>query len=89
MKTKINKNKSHAFNKDIYLLGSDSDGIKYWLEAPSWDCDRYWGFGYVETYTNNENPSLSKDIKSHSHIESSFMGKIDFYNQNNGRWEQS
>ena len=68
MKT-IKKQKSNAFNKDIYLLGEDKDGIKYWLEAPSWDCGWYWGFGYVETYTNNKNPSKSRDIMSHQHLD--------------------
>lgn len=72
----IAKQTSTAFRKDIYLLGTDTDGIKYWLEAPKWDCGWYWGFGYVETYTNNNNPSISKDINSHQHIDSSFMGKI-------------
>ena len=63
----MKKQKSHAFGKDIYLLGADSEGIYYWLEAPSWDCGWYWGFGYIETYTNNEKPALSKDIDSHQH----------------------
>ena len=45
------------------------DGEKIYLSAPSWDCDWYWGFGYIETYTNNNNPNKSKDIKSHQHAE--------------------
>lgn len=65
----MEKRKSHAFRKDVYLLGEDSDGIKYWLEAPSWDCGWYWGFGYVETYQNNREPSKARDIDSHSHFE--------------------
>ena len=24
------------------------DGEKVWLTPPSWDCDRYWGYGYIE-----------------------------------------
>lgn len=75
----INKQKNRAFGKDIYLLGEDEDGIKYWLEAPSWDCSWYWGFGYVKTYTNNKAPHLSKDINSHEHIDSSFMGQSEHY----------
>jgi hypothetical protein len=63
----INKRKSRAFGKDIYLIGQDEQGINYWLEAPSWDCGWYWGFGYIETYTNNECPEHSRDIDSHSH----------------------
>jgi len=76
MKNTLKKQESHAFRKDVYLLGQDKEGVKYWLEAPKFDCGWYWGFGYVETYTNNDNPSKAKDINSHSHIDSSFTGKI-------------
>lgn len=65
----MEKKKSFAFGKTIYLLGEDKNGIKYWLEEASWDCDWYWGFGYIETYTNNSNPSKSKDIQSHEHFD--------------------
>jgi len=37
-KNLISKQKSRAFGKDIYLIGEDKDGIKYWLEQPKWDC---------------------------------------------------
>lgn len=79
---KIAKQQNHAFGKDIYLLGVDSDNQNVWLEAPSWDCNWYWGFGYVERYTNNNKPHLSKDIISHTHIDSEFKktGKIDLNN---------
>jgi len=63
----LKKRKSNAFGKDIYLIGQDEQGINYWLEAPSWDCGWYWGFGYIETYTNNRYPERSRDINSHSH----------------------
>lgn len=77
MKTQIKKQINNAFGKDIYLLGEDKDGTKYWLEYAQWSCGWYWGFGYVETYTNNSKPHLSKDTNSHQHIESSFLGKQD------------
>lgn len=73
----IKKQKNHAFGKDIYLLGVDKWGQKNWLEAPSWDCNWYWGFGYVETYTNNKNPHLAKDISSHSHFDGLIFVKDD------------
>lgn len=63
----MEKQQSRAFGKEVYLLGADEDGIKYWLEAPSWDCGWYWGFGYIETYTSNNNPSTSRDINTHQH----------------------
>lgn len=65
--------KRDAFNNKIYLLGQDSDGVNYYLEAPSWDCGRYWGFGYIETYTNNNNPAKAKDIRSHQHFDTLFF----------------
>ena len=63
----LEKKSSHAFKNTVFLLGEDKYGIKYWLEAPSWDCDHYWGFGYIETYSYNNNPSTSRDINSHEH----------------------
>lgn len=69
----MKKQTTIAFKKKIYLLGADAEGTKYWLEAPSWDCDWYWGFGYVETYTNNDCPSRSRDINSHQHFDSLFL----------------
>lgn len=67
MKTQMKKQKTQAFGKNVYLLGQDKEGTLYWLEAPSWDCDWYWGFGYIETYTYNKRPGYSKDISSHQH----------------------
>ncbi len=69
------KHKSHAFGKDIYFLGQDSDGQNYWLEEPSWDCDWYWSVGYVETYTNNDHPDAARDIDSHQHFDG-LMGRL-------------
>lgn len=69
----LEKKTTTAFNKKIFLLGQDKEGTNYWLEAPSWDCGWYWGFGYIETYTNNRRPNIAKDISSHSHFDSMFM----------------
>lgn len=79
----IEKKVSRVFGKDVYLFGEDANGVLYWLESPSWDCSWYWGFGYIETYTNNKNPQISKDINSHQHF-SGFVGeqqKYDFEKQ--------
>lgn len=73
----MKKKTAMAFGrKKVYLLGKDLDGTMYWLETPSWDCNWYWGFGYVETYTFNSRPDKSHDIRSHQHIDSSFIGKV-------------
>lgn len=61
------------FKKKCYLLGKDKDGINYWLEEPSWDCDWYWGLGYIETYTNNRCPAKSRGVQSHQHFDSLFL----------------
>lgn len=77
---KINKKTSVAFGKKIYLLGIDNDNRLVWIEAPKWDCGWYWGFGYIERYTNNKNPSKAKDIESHSHFQGEIVGQQEFYN---------
>ena len=61
------------FGKKCYLLGQDEDGTNYFLEAATWDCKWYWGGGYVETYTCNSNPVLSRDIDSHQHFDGLFF----------------
>jgi len=63
----MNKRTEEAFGKKIYLLGKNKYDENVWLEAPSWDCNHYWGFGYLETYTNNNNPQNARDITSHTH----------------------
>ena len=66
----MKKEKNFAFNKTIWLLGKRrEDGRNVYLEEPSWDCGWYWGFGFLQTYTNNNAPHLAKDIYSHSHFD--------------------
>lgn len=67
------KRKTCAFGKDIYLLGKDSNGTMYWLEAANWYCNWYWSGGYVETYTNNKSPERARDINSHQHFDGLFF----------------
>lgn len=73
----MKKQKSYAFGKDIYLLGKDNDDTTYWLEAAKWDCDWYWGGGYIETYTNNRHPEKARDIRSHQHFDGLFFNKYE------------
>ena len=73
--------KKFAFNKfghKYYLLGTDKEGIKYFLKEAHWDCDWYWGGGYVETFSNNRDPVCSRDIDSHHHFNYMFLT----YNKN-------
>lgn len=69
----MKKKKTHAFNKDVYLLGADKSGTYYWLEQAKFECGWYWGLGYVETYTNNKNPGWARDINSHQHFDWLFL----------------
>ena len=71
--TKMNKKKVHVFGKDYYLLGCDVNATKYYLNAFSFDCDWYYGGGYITTFTNNNKPQLSRDIASYQHFDSMFI----------------
>ena len=81
MKT-INKKTIEWHGKTYFLLGIDEDGTKSYLNKASFDCGWYWGFGYINTFTNNKQPSKSRDIQSHSHLD--FMLK-----QKNLNWYDS
>ena len=70
----LDKRTEEAFGKKVYLIGIDVNGDYIWLEAPKWDCGWYWGFGYIETYTNNKHPEKSNDISSHSHFNHCIAG---------------
>lgn len=59
--------------KKYYLLGKGIDDEMYYLEQAKWDCDWYWGGGYVETFTNKRVPRLSADISSHQHFDGMFF----------------
>lgn len=66
----MKKQTTLAFGKQkVFLLGEDEYGVKYWLKEASWDCSWYWGFGYIETYSSNNDPRNSIDINSHEHAE--------------------
>ncbi len=61
------------YGKEYYLLGKDSEGINYYLEEASWDCGWHWGFGCVKTFTNNNSPKNSKDIRNHQNFDMMFL----------------
>lgn len=68
----MEKKVSSAFGKKQYLIGSDKQGVLYWLEEATFDCNWFWGIGYVETFACNQNPELSRDINSHQHLSGIF-----------------
>lgn len=62
----MEKQSKTKFGKKVYLLGV-LDNEKIWLEEPKFDCEWYWGLGYVETYTPR-----GDDISSHRHFDTLF-----------------
>lgn len=68
--------------KTYYLLGEDADGIRYYLVEPNFDCGWYWGGLYIQSFTNNRNPTASRDIRSHEHFDNLFLNKGHFGPEN-------
>lgn len=67
---KLTKTESYAFDEEkVYLLGKNGNGTKYWLKAPSWDCNWYWRFGYIVTYEGNCKPEDALDLNLHTHAD--------------------
>lgn len=71
LKKQVTKDK---FGNRLYLLGRDTDGYNVYLEYPSWDCGWYWGFGYIERYTNKTRPDIAPDLSSHTHWNYGIVG---------------
>lgn len=66
----MEKQKITKFGDDYYLLGINQNNEKVWLKQPSWDCDWYWGLGYVQTFEENYS-----DIDMHTHFNILFFNK--------------
>jgi len=69
----------NVFGRNNYLLGVDKDNIRYYIEEPNFDCGWYWGGLYIETFTNNYQPTRSVDISTHSHFDSMFLNSTDSF----------
>lgn len=57
-------------NKKFMLLGIRKDKVKVWMEQASFDCEWYFGFGYLEVLNHRHT-----DINEHYHF-SSLMEKF-------------
>lgn len=66
----MKKEIKERFGKKYYLLGVNQDNEKVWLEQGHFDCDWYWGVGYVEIFNK-----YYTDIEMHSHFDSMFLQK--------------
>lgn len=63
----IKKENTIKFGVERYLLGiRKEDGKKTYLTRATWDCDWYWGFGYVNTFE-------TYDTYDHQHFDSLFL----------------
>lgn len=62
-------------NKAGYLLGI-KDGESFYLEKATWDCDWYWGFGYVESYRGKG--TSDRAWRGHQHFDTLFLKPAKF-----------
>ena len=73
------KKQVRVFNgKKLFLLGKGANDEKFYLNEATWDCDWYWGFGYVKTFEK-----YHKDWSSHTHIKDNFIGQQTIYDWHN------
>lgn len=69
----MKKEKKYILGKKVYLLGKEREtGNFVYLTSATWDCDWYWGFGYIETYSKN-------DIDEHRHFYDLFLKNNLYY----------
>lgn len=54
----------NKLDSTFYLLGTNKDGEKVYLKKATFDCNWYWGLGYINTFNRNYT-----DIASHSHFD--------------------
>lgn len=71
----MKKEMRNKFNRNYYLLGTrKEDNKKVWLEEGHFDCNWYYGIGYIEIFNRRYT-----DIEEHTHFDSLFLKK-DIYN---------
>lgn len=71
----MKKEVRYVHGKYQFLLGV-RHGESYWLQQASWDCDWYWGVGYVESY--NGKGSSDRSWRGHNHFDSLFLKSAKF-----------
>lgn len=78
---KIKKMMDIRNGKKNFFLGLNKNGGKMWLIAPSWDCDWYWGIGYINIYQQNWMPSKARDILCSTHFDCVFPSSDSFIDE--------
>lgn len=64
----LNKKILNKFGNTYYLLGETYDGIEYYLERGTFDCNWYWSGGYIKTLNK-----YWTDIDSHQHYDTAII----------------
>lgn len=62
--------KTTRHNGNLALLGKTHNGDKVYLARARWDCDHYYGFGYLKIFEPNK-----REYYAHTHWDSYFTGK--------------
>lgn len=75
LKEVLEKEKTKIFGKIYYLLGKGIDGDKYYLQKATFNCDWYWGGGYIDTFNRTKT-----DISTHTHYDSGDINGYKFAN---------
>ena len=70
------KKEVRKVNGRYQLLLGIRNGESYWLEKAIWDCDWYWGIGYVESYRGKGRSD--KSWRGHNHFDSMFLKPAKF-----------
>lgn len=71
----MNKETRKVNGKYQFLLGKKGSET-YWLQKASFDCEWYWGLGYVEGYRGKG--SSDKSWRSHQHFDGLFLKPAKF-----------
>ena len=70
MKLSKQETEKTIFRSDIYL--GENNGERIYLSAPSWDCDWYWGFGYLGNKNCHYHVEGLKKIGEYNHEKRTF-----------------
>ena len=73
--TNLTKKNFTWHGEEYFLLGKDNDDQPWYLKKATFDCDWYWGIGYVNTFTNSQSPEKSRDIWEFSRFDYLFLTK--------------
>ena len=71
----MNKHVLKWHGHNYYFIGINEHNRKMYYVESTFDCNWYWGIGYIVEFTNNNNPAMSRDYKTWTHWDSLFNEK--------------